>query len=70
MGESGRTDPRIDPLGTAGWVDVGIRAGWLLREGISLTISLENLADASYRVHGSGIQAPGRGITTTLRAQF
>jgi len=48
-----------DCQGTPGWVTVNLRAGFLLTEQLALDLRLENLADRRYRVHGSGIDAPG-----------
>ena len=55
-------DPRIDPDGTAGWVTVNLAIAWQARPGLRLGLRLENLADESYREHGSGIDAPGRNL--------
>ncbi|MBT8048941.1 MAG: TonB-dependent receptor [Xanthomonadales bacterium] len=55
-------DPRINPLGTAGWGTVNLLIGWKVREEIELGLRLQNLADKNYREHGSGINAPGRNI--------
>jgi len=62
-------DPRINPAGTAGWavfnVDVG---GSLSRyvEGTTWSFGLHNLLDQQYRIHGSGLDAPGFGAILTL----
>lgn len=51
-------DPRIDPTGTDGFatVAVGARYRW---PSLAIALRVENLADAQYREHGSGIDAPG-----------
>lgn len=63
-------DPRIDPRGTPGWATGNLRAGFAWGEHWSGTLGVENFTDASYREHGSGIQAPGAGVIATLRARY
>lgn len=53
-------DHRIAPGGTPGWFAADVRASVTLRPGISLAAALENVTDAAYRIHGSGIDEPGR----------
>jgi outer membrane receptor protein involved in Fe transport len=66
------SDPRIDPEGTGGWArldldlegpldptDSRARARWHL--------GVHNLLDASYRVHASGLDAPGFGVILGVR---
>lgn len=55
---------------TAGWVSVSFRGGVPLAEKLSLQFALDNLADRNYRVHGSGIDAPGFNSWAALRWQF
>lgn len=61
------SDPRIDPSGTPGWITLNIRAVHDLNDAWRMSASLENLFDESYRVHGSGIDAPGRNIYVSLQ---
>ncbi|MEM8547326.1 MAG: TonB-dependent receptor [Pseudomonadota bacterium] len=60
-------DPRIDPAGTAGWVSADLRWQWNGLAGWQVTTGVENLLDAQYREHGSGLDAPGRNLFLTLR---
>jgi len=63
------TDPRIDPDGTGGWAVVDLDVGGplsALGEGSTWHVGLVNLFDESYRVHGSGIDGPGRGVVVGL----
>lgn len=61
-----RRDPRIDPRGTGGWLAVNLRARRQLAERLMLTVGVENIFDRRYREHGSGIDAPGRGVVVEL----
>ena len=49
---------------TAGWVDLRVAGGYKLTEALTLRAGVGNLAGRSYRVHGSGADAPGRGAET------
>lgn len=60
-------DSRIDPDGTDGWVTANLKAEWLPNERWSLRLSATNLADARYRTHGSGIDAPGVNFWANVR---
>lgn len=57
-------------LQTAGWLSLSFRGGLPLGERLSLQFALDNLADRNYRVHGSGIDAPGFNAWAALRWQF
>ena len=63
-------DPRIDPDGTAGWASLGASAAWLSDDGWQVIVSADNLADKQYRIHGSGIDAPGRNLSATIRRRW
>lgn len=60
-------DVRIDPQGSAGWVTVGASAEKTYRQNWILSASLDNLFDKRYRVHGSGLDAPGRNLVLSVR---
>jgi outer membrane receptor protein involved in Fe transport len=55
-----RDDHRIAPGGTPGWATLDLRGGVTLNRTLSLVAALENLTDEAYRIHGSGIDEPGR----------
>jgi len=63
-------DPRIDPDGTAGWASLGASASWSSDNGWQVIVSADNLADKQYRIHGSGIDAPGRNLSATIRRRW
>lgn len=67
------SDPRIDPSGTGGWWIVNLDVGGPFGEaqrGSSWSVGLHNLFDQSYRVHGSGFDAPGIALVATLSLSF
>jgi len=55
---------------TAGWASLDFRAGFPLSEQLSLEAALTNIADRNYRLHGSGIDSPGRSAHLQLRWRF
>ncbi len=55
---------------TPGWVSIDLRAGTPITETLSLEAALTNIADRNYRVHGSGIDSPGRSVHLGLRWSF
>lgn len=61
---------RIPPEGTPGYATLGIRGGWRVDERMSLTVALENMTDANYRVHGSGVNEPGINLVLGLEVRF
>ncbi len=44
-------DPRINPLGTAGWGTLNILLDWQATDSLQLGLRLENLGDKAYREH-------------------
>ncbi len=44
---------------TGGFAVFHFTGGLRLRENLSLSLSLRNFLDRNYRIHGSGIDAPG-----------
>jgi outer membrane receptor protein involved in Fe transport len=60
-------DVRIDPAGTSGWGILGLRASWDYRNDWQFALGVDNLLDKQYRVHGSGLDAPGRNIFASVR---
>ncbi|CAN5336748.1 TonB-dependent receptor [soil metagenome] len=63
-------DSRIDPNGTPGWVSLNARLGWMPTPRYRIGLDANNLFDQNYREHGSGIDAPGRGLALTLETLF
>ncbi|MEN6533895.1 MAG: TonB-dependent receptor [Bryobacteraceae bacterium] len=55
---------------TAGYVTFNVTAGIRLSETTSLSAGIGNLCDRNYRVHGSGIDGPGRDLWVRYRYVF
>ena len=64
------SDPRIDPDGTNGWATLNLDIGGRFNEAFDWNLGLHNLLDERYRVHASGFDAPGFGLTFGLRGHF
>ncbi len=60
------SDARIPPGGTPGYAVVDLRAGLRFRGHFVLSFSFDNILDSAYRVHGSSINGPGRGVGAGL----
>ena len=63
-------DPRVPEGGTPGWATFNLRGGITVTDRIRVEAALENLFDLSYRLHGSGIDAPGTNFVLTLIGSF
>lgn len=50
---------RIPPGGTPGYAVFTIRGGVRVTQGLFLSAMVENLTNEDYRIHGSGLNAPG-----------
>jgi len=57
---------RIPPGGTPGYVVLHARGGCRLGEGSALSLSIENLTNEDYRIHGSGQNMPGLNFILSL----
>jgi hemoglobin/transferrin/lactoferrin receptor protein len=47
-----------------------LRTGFDLSRTISITVALENLTDEDYRIHGSGVNEPGRQVVAQVTGRF
>ncbi|MFN0085139.1 MAG: TonB-dependent receptor domain-containing protein [Blastocatellia bacterium] len=57
-------------LKTPGYAALHLRGSWRLSENAHVDFAVRNLLDKNYRIHGSGIDAPGRDLAVRLRYQF
>jgi outer membrane receptor protein involved in Fe transport len=55
---------------TAGFASLNLRGSIAIAENLSLNLALMNFTDRNYRVHGSGVDAPGISLFVGLRVSF
>jgi len=65
-----RDTQRIPPDGTPGYAVVHARVGTTVFKNLDLTVALENIFDKDYRIHGSGVNEPGRNLVVTAAYSF
>jgi outer membrane receptor protein involved in Fe transport len=65
-----RSDPRIPDDGTPAWWTLNLRGGVELARAMTLSLGLENLLNRRYRIHGSGLDAPGRSLIAAIEWRF
>jgi hemoglobin/transferrin/lactoferrin receptor protein len=65
-----RDTQRIPEGGTPGFTVAHLRTGWQLDPQTSLSVAVENLFDETYRIHGSGLNEPGRNLVVALDRRF
>ena len=61
---------RIPPGGTPGYAVFDINGVWNITDDLGLSLSLENILDKDYRIHGSGVNEPGRNFIATAIWRF
>jgi hemoglobin/transferrin/lactoferrin receptor protein len=61
---------RIPTTGTPGYAVGKLRTGWRATAALTLTAALENLTDTDYRIHGSGLNVPGRNVLLSASYRF
>ncbi|MFN0108744.1 MAG: TonB-dependent receptor domain-containing protein [Blastocatellia bacterium] len=55
---------------TAGFAALNLRGGLVVSENVTLNLALMNFTDRNYRVHGSGLDAPGVNLFVGLKFRF
>lgn len=65
-----RDTQRIPPGGTPGYVVCAVRGGIRVGHDTHLTAAIENLSDEDYRIHGSGVNEPGRNLVLAVDSRF
>jgi hemoglobin/transferrin/lactoferrin receptor protein len=65
-GEDNEAYATVD--GMPSWFTLNLKAGYQITRNFNLQAGIENLLDKHYRNFASGISAPGRNISVTLRA--
>jgi hemoglobin/transferrin/lactoferrin receptor protein len=61
---------RIPPGGTPGYAVFTLRGGLHVTENLWISAAVENLLDADYRLHGSGVNEPGRNLVLSAGLVF
>ena len=61
---------RIPANGTPGYLVASLHANWKATENLTLNLTLENLMDEDYRIHGSGVNQPGRSVIVEAKLKF
>ena len=61
---------RIPPRGTPGWMTANLRVNYAWRAQVRASFAFENWLDESYRIHGSGVNQPGRNFRASLDWRF
>ncbi|UCE05659.1 MAG: TonB-dependent receptor [bacterium] len=62
-----KDDSRIPPGGTPGWTTLNFRWSSQIIVGLNMNLIFENVFDATYKEHESGIYSPGRSLVIGLR---
>lgn len=63
------SDNRIDPNGTAAWQTLAIYSSYTWK-ALALNLAIQNLGNADYRLHGSGINGMGRSAILGVKVSF
>jgi hemoglobin/transferrin/lactoferrin receptor protein len=56
--------------GTDGWFTLNVRGGYQFDRWLRLDLAATNLTDELYRYHGSGVDAPGVGVSISLVGSY
>ncbi len=65
-----RDTQRIPDGGTPGYLVFNARGGYKIIKDMDLVLAVENIFDKDYRIHGSGVNEPGRNFLMTVRYNF
>jgi hemoglobin/transferrin/lactoferrin receptor protein len=65
-----RDTQRIPPGGTPGYAVFHARVGTALVKNLDVVLALENILNEDYRIHGSGVNEPGRNLVLTAAYTF
>ena len=65
-----RDTSRIPPRGTPGYAVLSMRTGYRVTKNADVILAIENVTNQDYRIHGSGINEPGRNFVFGLDMRF
>lgn len=61
---------RIPAGGTPGYCIAKLRGGWHPTPALALVVALVNITNKDYRIHGSGVNEPGRNLVISADYRF
>jgi hemoglobin/transferrin/lactoferrin receptor protein len=61
---------RIPRGGTPAYFLFGLRGTYQFRDKLNMSVAIENISDVDYRIHGSGVNEPGRNFIFSLTKSF
>ena len=61
---------RFPVNGTPGWQTYNLSTGLAVTRNLDIALALQNITDENYRVHGSGVNEPGRNLVATIIYKF
>lgn len=70
LSSNDKSDSRIGEGGTAGYLVLDIRGGYKFAAWGNIIVSIENVFDRLYKIHGSGIYSSGRNFILSLNIDF
>jgi outer membrane receptor protein involved in Fe transport len=70
LSDEERSDFRVNPTGTDGFIITNVSAEWATRHGFLLRVRVENLFNQVYRNHGSTLDGLQRNMTLTAKYRF
>lgn len=71
LSSADRADTQRIPIGgTPGYNTLTLRGGWNVDKNLSIFAALDNVTNEDYRVHGSGVNEPGRNFVVGLDYRF
>lgn len=56
--------------GTPAWFTLNLRGGYEYNDQVRVDVAATNLTNKLYRYHGSGVDAPGIGISVSVQAKY
>jgi hemoglobin/transferrin/lactoferrin receptor protein len=65
-----RDTQRIPEGGTPGYAVWHVRAGTRVTPWMTVSVAVENIFDKDYRIHGSGVNEPGRNVILVAECDF
>ncbi len=65
-----RDTQRIPPGGTPGYAVSHVRGGSKVTKNLDVSLAVENVFDTDYRIHGSGVNEPGRNVILQIACAF